>query len=188
MKTIYTPEQYAAANAANIENLLKIAKVAFDGAERLAQLNLRTVQAAMKDSANSGQAMMSAKDVQDLMQVQAELAQPIVENAVAYARSVYDIATEGQKQFTDIVDSQVAALNKTMAAALDQAARSAIPGSEPAFEAVRSAMAAAGNAYATLNATAKQFADAATSNANAAVEAGLGAVRTATKAKKAAKR
>jgi phasin family protein len=188
MKTLYTPEQFASTNAANIENLLKLAKVAFDGAERLAQLNLRTVQTALKEGAAGGQTLMSTKDVQELMQVQTELAHPIVENAVAYARSVYDIATDGQKQFAEIVEGQVAALNKTVAAALDQAAQSALPGSEPAFNAVKSAMAAASNAYETFNASAKQFANVATTNAAAAVEASLGAVRSAAKAKKTAKK
>ncbi len=188
MKTFYTPDQFAAANAANIDNLLKLAKIAFDGAERLAQLNLRTVQTALKEGTTNGQQLMSAKDVQELVQTQTELAQPIVENAVAYARSVYDIATDGQKQFADMVEGQVAALNKTVAAALDQAAQSAVPGTEPAFNAVKSAMAAANNAYETFSATAKQFANVATNNANAAVEAGLGAVRTASKAKKSGKK
>jgi phasin family protein len=187
MKTVFTPEQFAATNAANIDNLLKIAKIAFEGAERLAQLNLRTVQAALKDGVAKGQTLMSARDMQELAATQAELAQPLVDQAVSYARGVYDIATDGQKRYAAVVEEQIAALNRTFATALNQAAQAAPQGAGPAFEAVKSAMAMANTAYDALSASAKQFADTATANANATVEAGLNAARK-TAAKKPAKK
>ncbi len=43
----------------------------------------------MEDSVSGAKALMGAKDVQEALSIQASLAQPNVEKAVAYSRSVY---------------------------------------------------------------------------------------------------
>ncbi|HNB07330.1 MAG TPA: phasin family protein, partial [Thauera aminoaromatica] len=44
MSNFVTPEQFTAANKANIETLLTLANTAFASAERLAALNLNTAR------------------------------------------------------------------------------------------------------------------------------------------------
>ncbi|HMV53310.1 MAG TPA: phasin family protein, partial [Rhodocyclaceae bacterium] len=92
-----TPEQLAAANKANVDALLTIANTAFASAERLAALNLNTARAVLEDSVSNAKSLLTAKDVQELISLQASLAQPMVEKAVAYSRSVYEIATQTQE-------------------------------------------------------------------------------------------
>lgn len=182
-----TPEQFAGANKANVETLLTIANTAFASAERLAALNLNTARTLLEDSVNTAKTLLAAKDVQELVSMQTALAQPAFEKAVAYSRSIYEIATQTQDEFSKIFDSQFVEINKNVTSALDKAAKSAPAGSDVAVAAVKSAIAAANSAYETMNKAAKQVAEMAEANVAAATSATVKAVGAATpKAKKAA--
>jgi len=181
-------EQFASANKANVETLLTIANTAFASAERLAALNLNTARAVLEDSVANAKALLSVKDVQQLVAMQASLAQPAVEKAVAYSRSVYEIATQTQEELSKVVEAQFAEVNKSVATALDKAAKNAPAGSDVAVAAVKSAIAAANSAYDSMTKAAKQVAEIAEANVAAATTATVKAVGTgaAPKAKKAA--
>ncbi len=176
MTKFATPEQFAAANKANIEAVLSQANAAFSKAERLAALNLNTARSVMEDGVANTKALMAVKDPQDLIKLQSTLAQPMVDKAVAYARSVYEIAAEGQNEVAKFVESQIAEMNKLFAAAIDQAAKSAPAGSEPAFAAVKQAMAAANSAYDSMSKAAKEAAATAEANMTAATNSAVKAV------------
>ncbi|MCB1940096.1 MAG: phasin family protein [Rhodocyclaceae bacterium] len=176
-----TPEQFAATNKANIENALTLANAAFASVERLAALNLNTARSALEDGVANTKALLSVKDVQEFVTVQSALAQPAVEKLVAYSRSVYEIATQSQEEVSKLVEAQIAEMNKGVAAALDQAAKSAPAGSDVAVAAVKSAIAAANSAYDSMNKAAKQVAEIAEANVAAATNATVKAVGTAAK-------
>ena len=182
-----TPEQLAAANKANVEAMLTLANTAFASAERLAALNLNTARAVLEDSVNNAKTLLGAKDLQEVISLQATLAQPSVEKAVAYSRSVYEISAQTQEEFSKLVEAQFAEVNKNVAATLDKAAKSAPAGSDVAVAAVKSALAAANSAYDTMSKAAKQVAEIAEANVAAATNATVKAVGAAqTKVKKAA--
>jgi phasin family protein len=182
-----TPEQFAGANKANIETLLTFANTAFASAERIAALNLNTARTLLEDSVNTAKTLLAAKDVQELVTMQAALAQPAMEKAVAYSRSVYEIATQTQDEFSKIFDSQYIEINKNVTSALDKAVKNAPAGSDVAVAAVKSAIAAANSAYETMNKAAKQVAEMTEANVAAATSATVKAVgASAAKAKKAA--
>jgi phasin family protein len=182
-----TPEQLAGANKANVETLLTIANTAFASAERLAALNLNTARTLLEDSVSNAKTLLAAKDVQELMSVQAALAQPAFEKAVSYSRSLYEIASQTQEEFSKIFDSQYVELNRNVASALDKAVKNAPAGSDVAVAAVKSAIAAANSAYETMNKAAKQVAEMAEANVAAATSATVKAVGAAApKVKKAA--
>ncbi len=177
-----TPEQIAAFNKANVETLLTLANSAFANAERLAALNLNTARSMLEDGVASTKALLGAKDVQELISLQTSLAQPLVEKAVAYTRSVYEIASQGQEEVSRLFETQVSELNKGLSSALDKAARSAPAGSDVAVAAMKSAIAAANSAYDSLSKTAKQVAEIAEANVAAATNATVKAVSTSAKA------
>ncbi len=183
-----SPEQFAATNKANIESLLSLANSAFASAERLAALNLNTARTLLEDAMANTKTLLSAKDVQELVALQTAMAQPLVEKAVAYNRSVYEIASQSQEEASKLIEAQIADLNKALAAALDKAAKSAPAGSDVAVAAVKSAIAAANSAYDSVSKAAKQVAEIAEANVAAATSATVKAVGTASKAssKKAA--
>lgn len=181
MSNFIAPEQFAASNKANVETMLTLANAAFASAERLTALNLNTARSIMEDGVANTKAMLAVKDVQELMNLQTSLAQPIVEKAVAYARSVYEITSQSQEEVTKVMESQVAEINKGVASALDKAAKSAPAGSDVAVAAVKSAIAAANSAYDSMNKAAKQVAEMTEANVAAATNATVKAVNTTAK-------
>jgi phasin family protein len=181
-----TPEQFAATNKANVESILTLANTAFASAERLAALNLNTARTMLEDVVANAKSLMGAKDVQELLGLQASLAQPAVEKAVAYSRSIYEIATQTQEELSKVFESQFAEINRNVTTALDKAVKNAPAGSDVAVAAVKSAIAAANSAYDSMTKAAKQVAEIAEANVAAATNATVKAVSTAPKAKKAA--
>lgn len=159
-----TTEQFAAANKATVDSLLAVANTALASAERIAALNLNTARAALEDTASGVQSVMGAKDPQAVLAAQSSLAQPAVEKAVAYSRSIYEITSETQQELAKMVEAQFGDFQKSMANMVELAAKSAPAGSEGAVAAIQNAIAAANSAFGNMNAMAKQFADAAQAN------------------------
>ncbi|MBS1144420.1 MAG: phasin family protein [Proteobacteria bacterium] len=174
------PEQFAAANKAAIDSLLSVANTALASAERIATLNLETARSVLEDSVSGAKALIGAKDPQEALSIQASLAQPSVEKAVAYSKSVYEISTETQEQLAKMVEAQFADFQKSVGSMLEKAAKSAPAGSDVAVAAVQSAIAAANSAFDNFRKSAKQVADIAQSNVAAATSATTKAVKKAT--------
>lgn len=183
-----TPEQIAAANKANLEAFVSIANSAFANAEKLAALNLSVARSMVEDSITNTRSLMGVKDPQELFSLQASLGKPMLEKAVSYNRSVYDLATSNQEQLTKLFESQVGEINKAFTGIIDKAAETAPAGSDVAFAAMKSAMAAANSAYDSVNKVAKQVTELAEANVSAATDATVKAVGTASKAPAAAKK
>jgi len=182
-----TPEQFASTNKSNVEAALTLANTAFASAERLAALNLNTARSLLEDSVSSAKALLGVKDIQGFMSLQSTLAQPAVEKAVAYSRSVYEIATQTQEEVSKIVEAQFAETNRNVASALDKAAKNAPAGSDVAVAAVKSAIAAANSAYDSMTKAVKQVAEITEANVAAATNATVKAVGTASNAAKVRK-
>ncbi|HEY6354667.1 MAG TPA: phasin family protein, partial [Burkholderiaceae bacterium] len=85
-----TVDQVVAANKANVETLFGLTNKAFEGVERLVELNLQVAKAALSEVAEGTKAALSVKDAQELLSLQAGMLQPSAEKAVAYGRHVYD--------------------------------------------------------------------------------------------------
>jgi len=154
-----TPEQLAAAHKANIDMLFGLTQKAFEGVEKLVELNLQATRAALKDSADSTQALLSVKDAQALLQRQAELMQPLAEKAVAYSRQLYDIAASTGSAFSQAAERNAADAQHKAMAVMDNVARNAPAGTEAAVEAMRNVVSAAASAMETVQQAVKQAAD-----------------------------
>ena len=184
MTTFYTPEQFVAASKASVEKTLSAANSVFARVERLSALNLNTARAVFEDSVASVKALSAVKNPQELVALQSKLGQPVVDKAVAYARSVQEIVAEGQQEFAQLVEAEVADLNKNVAVALDQAAKSAPAGTEGVFSAIKSAVAMANSMFDNASKAAKQASEVVESNLAVATDATFKAVSAV--AKKAA--
>lgn len=181
MTKMQTPEQVAAASQANLEALMSLANSAIARAERLAELNLNTVRSVLEDSVATTRKLAEVKDPQQFASLQGELTRPMIDKAVAYARNVQEIATEGQQEVSSLFEKQIAELNKRFHDMIEQAARQAPAGSEGVFQAVRSAMNTANSLYEDASKAARQAAEVAEANMAAATEATVRAVTAAGK-------
>ncbi len=117
------PEQLTALNKANLEIAKRFAGVAMEGAERMLDLQLKAAKSAFADSVETAKVLASVKDIQQFAALKDELAQPAIEKATAYAKSVYDVAAATQAEYSKLFEEQVSVFNKQMVTALDKMAQ-----------------------------------------------------------------
>ncbi len=176
-----TAEQIIANNKANIETLFGLTNKAFESVEKLVELNVQATKAALAESANHAQAVMGVKDAQELMALQASLVQPLAEKTAAYSRHLYDIASAASAEFGKTIEGQTAEAQKKFVGLVDSAAKNAPAGSETAVAVMKSAVAAANNAFESMQKAVKQASEMAESNFNTVATTAVNATKTATK-------
>jgi len=182
----FTPDQLMAAQKANVETLFDLTNKAFEGVEKLVELNLQVARASLSEVAETTKAALSVKDAQELLALQASLLQPSAEKAASYSRHVYDILAGTQAEVTKATEGTMADVQKKMMAAVDTAIKNAPAGTENAAALMKSAVAAANNAYESVHKAAKQAADVAESNFQAMTSSAVKASQAATRVKRAA--
>ena len=182
-----TPEQILASHKANVETLFGLTSKAFEGVEKLIELNVTASRAALNDAASHAQAVLSAKDVQELLALQANMFQPLAEKTAAYSRHLYDIASGTSAEVSRLAESQLAEAQSKFASVVDNAVKNAPAGTENAVVLVKSAVAAANNAFDSVQKAAKQAADVAEANFQAITNTAVKATQAASsKARKSA--
>ncbi len=161
-----TVEQIMASHKANIETLLGLTSKAFEGVEKIIELNLTASKAALADTRSHAQAMLSAKDAQELIALQSALIQPLAEKSAAYSRHLYDIASGSSAEFSKAFEGQASEVQQKFLEFVDSTAKNAPAGSESAVAVMRSAVMAANNALESVQKAVKQATDVAQSNFN----------------------
>ena len=179
-----TAEQIMASHKANIETLFGLTHKAFEGVEKLVELNVQATKAALAETANHAQAVMGVKDAQELMALQAGLVQPLAEKTAAYSRHLYDIASGTGAEFGKALESQTTDAQKAFTTLVDSAAKNAPAGSETAVAVMKSAVAAANNAFESVQKAVKQASDVAEANFNAVASTAADAAKSATPRKR----
>lgn len=176
-----TADQIIAAQKANLDTMFGLTKKAFEGVEKLVDLNMQAAKAAMSESAETAQAMLSVKDAQELLTLQASLMQPLAEKTVAYSRHLYDIASGTGAAFAKAAEAQAADTQKKVMAVVDNAAKNAPAGSESAVAVMKSSFSAANNAMESVQKAVKQATEMAEANFNAMTATAVNATKTAAK-------
>lgn len=181
-----TAEQMMAAHKANIETLFSLTNKAFEGVEKLVELNLQVAKAAMGEAAETTMAALSVKDAQELMTLQAGLLQPAAEKAAAYSRHLYDIATSTNANLSQAAEETTSDVQKKFLSVVDSAVKNAPAGTENAVALVKSAVAAANNAFESVQKATKQATEVAEANFQAMTATAVKASQTNSKPKRAA--
>jgi phasin family protein len=181
-----TAEQLMTAHKANVEVLFGLTSKAFEGVEKLVELNLQVARTAMSEAAETTQAALSVKDAQELLALQAALFQPLAEKTAAYSRHLYDISSATGAEFSKQFEGQVTDAQKKFLAVVDNAAKNAPAGSETAVAVFKSAVAAGNNALESVQKAVKQATDVAEANFNAVANTAVNGTKATGKAKRAA--
>ncbi len=197
-----TAEQILAAQKANIETLFGLTNKAFEGFEKLVELNVTASKAALSDAASHTQALLSVRDAQDLLALQAGLIQPLAEKTAAYSRHLYDIAAgtgaefgkafaadvaEVQNRFAEFgkaFEADAAEAQKTFISLADNAAKNAPAGTEAAVAVLKSAVTATNSAFESVQKAVKQAGEVAEANFNMVATSAVNASKTATTKKR----
>ena len=196
-----TAEQILAAQKANTETLFGLTNKAFEGVEKLAELNVAASKAALSDVASHTQALLSVKDAQELLALQAGLIQPLAEKTAAYSRHLYEIASGTGAEFGKAFEAEVAEVQnrfaefgkvfaadaaeaqKTFVALVGNAAKNAA-GTETAVDVMKSAVTAASNAFESVQKVVKQAGEVAEANFNTFATTAVNATKTSTTKKR----
>ena len=176
-----TVEQVLASQKATVETLMGLTTKAFEGIEKIVELNLTASKAALAESAEHAKAVLSAKDAQELLALQSGIFQPLAEKTAAYSRHLYDIATSSTTELGKTFEEQAADAQKKFMGLVDSAAKNAPAGSETAVAVMKSAVAAANNALESVQKAVKQATDVAEANINAVTATAVNASKTAAK-------
>ena len=179
-----TAEQLLAAQKANVETLFGLTTKAFEGVEKLVELNVTASRAALAEAAESTQNLLNVKDAQELLALQAAMFQPLAEKTAAYSRHLYDIAQGTGAEFTKAFEVKAAEAQQAFVGLVDSAAKNAPAGSETAVAVMKSAVSAANNAFESVQKAVKQASDVAEANFNAVANTAANAAKTATPRKR----
>jgi phasin family protein len=146
------------------------------------ELNVTASKAALTEAAGASQALLNVKDAQELLALQASLFQPLAEKTAAYSRHLYDIAHNTGAEFTKAFESKTAEAQQAFSGLVDSAAKNAPAGSETAVAVMKSAMAAANNAFESVQKAVKQATDVVEANVQAVQTTAVNAAKSATQA------
>ncbi len=184
---MWTADQFLAAHQANVEAVFGVTSKMFEGAEKLMDLNVQATKAAMAEAQDNARALLSVKDAQELMAFQAGLMQPVAEKTASYTRHVYEISAATGGEVSQAAEVQLAETQRKLMGLIDSAAKNAPAGTDNVVSFVRSAVAAANNAFEGVQKAAKQAADVADANIQAMTNtATAGAKATSGRAKRSA--
>jgi phasin family protein len=176
-----TVEQLMASHKANIETLFGLTTKAFEGVEKLVELNLTASKAALSEANAHTQSLLSVKDAQELLALQSGLFQPLAEKTAAYSRHLYDIANGATAELSKNLEGQAADAQKQFMGLVDNAAKNAPAGSEAAVAIMKSTVAAANNALESVQKAVKQATEVAEANFNAMAATASNATKQAAK-------
>jgi phasin family protein len=183
------PEQFSNATKANFESQFAIfsslTAKAFEGMEKLIDLNLTAAKASLEESSLATRQLLAAKDPQEFFSLTAAQAQPTAEKALSYGRQVAAIAAGTQAEFTKAAEEQIAETSRKVVALVDEVSKNAPAGSENVVAVIKATVGNANAGYEQFSKTAKQAAATIETNVNAAVTQFTEAAQTvATKATK----
>jgi phasin family protein len=167
------PEQFSNATKANFESQFAIfsslTAKAFEGMEKLVELNLTAAKASLEESSITTRQLLAAKDPQEFFSLTAAQAQPTAEKAMSYSRQVQAIAAGTQAEFTKAAEAQIAETNRKVITLVDEVTKNAPAGSENVVAAIKATIGNANAGYEQLTKTTKQAVEAMETNVNAAV-------------------
>jgi phasin family protein len=126
-----SPEQLAAAAKAHFDAQSQLITVltskTFEGVEKVIALNVNAAQTAIGELSS---AIGSVKGPQALFAASSSRLEPNAEQAFQYGRQLTEIGEGLQAGFAKTAEAQVAETRKALAAMVDEAVKSAPPGSE----------------------------------------------------------
>lgn len=165
-------DQFSAATKANVEAQLALVTAltskAFEGVEKLIDLNLTVAKTSLEESNAAAKQLLAAKDPQEFFSLVSAQAQPSAEKAVAYARHVANIASTTQAEITKTAEAQIAETSRKVSALVDDVAKNAPAGSENVIAIVKSMIGNANAGYEQLTKTTKQAVEVLETNMNSA--------------------
>jgi phasin family protein len=168
MTTITNP--FADLGRTVLEATARATRISLDSAERAITVQLEYAKGTLEQATLNAHAVTNAKDVNELVTLRSRIAENALENVIGYSRSLYDVASEAQAEYSKLAEERMSAFQQAVTAGVDQAAKAAPGGSDVAVAAMKSQLAATTAAFDTFTKAARHiasFADAGVKSATA---------------------
>jgi phasin family protein len=180
-----TAEQIVAAHKAQLTALYELTRRALTTVEKIAELNVQSSKAALAEQAEQAQALLSAKDIQELTALQQNSLQPLAEKAASYNRHLFEIASGLGSEFSQLAETQIADAQKQFIAAVELAMKNLPHGAESAQAAMKGALTQATSAMDSVHQAFKQSTEKAQANFTAMADGSVKAAAKLAKGRKA---
>ena len=149
-----------------VESAARASRISMDSAERTFNVQIEYAKGALKQAQLTARALSQAKDVQELLALRARIAENTVENMMGYSRSLYEVASETQAEYSRLAEERMARFQKAVTETVDQVARSAPGGGDVASAAIKSQMVATTAAFDSFTKAARSLASYADASAS----------------------
>jgi phasin family protein len=133
-------------------------RISLDSAERAITVQLEYAKGSLEQATLNARAVSQAKDVNELVSLRARIAENALENVMGYSRSLYDVASEAQAEYSRLAEERMSSFQQAVTAGVDQAAKAAPGGSDVTVAAIKSQLAATTAAFDTFTKAARNFA------------------------------
>jgi phasin family protein len=153
-----TANPLAELSQAAIDSAARLARISFDSAERAMAVQLEYAKGALVQATENVRAVSQAKDVTELASLRNRIAENTLENVMGYSRSLYEVASEAQSEYSRLAEERMARFQQAVSESVEQAARSAPGGGDVAAAAIKSSLAATTAAFDSFNKAAKHVA------------------------------
>jgi phasin family protein len=151
MNELY-PEEFAAAQKANLEAFYRLASLAVEGWQKLTALNMQAAKSALADS----QKLLPSADPQAFFTQQAGPNGELAARAQAYQRALFEIVSGMHTGLMTIAGEQYEAHNRRVQALFETMSRQAPAGSEAAVAALKQLMESSRVLHESVNKSVRQ--------------------------------
>lgn len=143
---------------AAVDTAAKATRISMDSTERAIHVQLEYAKGALTQATHTARAVAQVKDVQALFALRARIAENALENIMGYSRSLYEVASGAQSEYSRLAEERMASFQQAMTETVDQAAKSAPAGGDLAIAAMKSQLSAATAAFDSFTKAAKHMA------------------------------
>ena len=156
MATVTNP--LAEIGRAALEAAARATRISMDSAERTVAVQMEYANAALKQASLNARAVAQVKDVQELMSLRTRIAENTLENMMGYSRSLYEVASEAQSEYSRLAEERMASFQQAVTETVEQAVKASPAGGDVAATAIKSQLAATTAAFDSFTKAAKHLA------------------------------
>ena len=146
---------FAELSRATVDAATRLTQISFESTERAIAVQLEYTKGAFTQATETARAVAQVKDVAELVSLRSKIAENALENALGYSRSLYEVASEAQSEYSRLAEERMARFQQAVTETVEQAAKSAPAGGDIAAAAIKSSLAATTAAFDSFTKAAK---------------------------------
>ncbi len=164
---LWSPEQVAAAQRANMDASFALANKAFESFQKLVELNLSSIRSGIAETGEVALNAFVGKSPYEWGTLQGSVTERVAPRLQSYYSQLHTIVSNSQLELGNVAGEQFVEQQRKLQSLIDDAAQRAPAAAESAITALKSAITATGTWYETARKAAQQAIHVAESNAEA---------------------